>query len=242
MHADAVEAAGQQGTAGADDATAFEHAQHVRQAGGTAVQHRAGLMARHQVAVVGVGPVGKDLVGHPQARRTPGHRQLRQGWRQQDQICVDGLHRRGDGGRHRGVLAGHVVHRAVRLDVRHPLSLRLRHAHQRTHLVGQHRRQLARRQLHHAPAETLQVGERRVRAQADTGCCRQAHGVGHDQRIAGMEAASHVGRPDDGQQRGVVAHAPGAEAFAEVGVQVDVHGRSPSGCCASMMPLTRLLS
>jgi hypothetical protein len=41
-----------------------------------------------------------------------------------------------------------------------------------------------------------------------------------------MEAAGHVGGGDDVQQRLVLAHAPGAEAFAEVCVQVDVHGGS----------------
>ena len=43
-------------------------------------------------------------------------------------------------------------------------------------------------------------------------------------RIAGMEAAGDVGRTDDAQHRRIVAHLPGAEAFAEVAVEVDLCG------------------
>ena len=42
--------------------------------------------------------------------------------------------------------------------------------------------------------------------------------------VARMKAAGDVGRADDAQHRRIVAHLPGAEAFAEVAVEVDLCG------------------
>ncbi len=48
------------------------------------------------------------------------------------------------------------------------------------------------------------------------------HGVG----VAGMEAAGDTGRADHGHQIGIVADVVGAEAFADVGVEIDLHGHA----------------
>ena len=58
-------------------------------------------------------------------------------------------------------------------------------------------------------------------ANADPLGQREPHRAAHDERVAGMEAARQVGAADDLQQRRIVAHLPGAEAFAKVGVEVD---------------------
>ena len=103
------------------------------------------------------------------------------------------------------------------------LAGRAGHAAQCTELVGDHRRQLAGVDLHHAAAETLAIGEADVRADVDAPRGGGADRALHDHRVAGVEAAGHVGRRHHAEQRLVVAHAPGAVAFAEVRVEVDVH-------------------
>jgi hypothetical protein len=48
---------------------------------------------------------------------------------------------------------------------------------------------------------------------------RPAHAAAHGGGVAGMPAAGDVGGADQGQQLFV-----GVAAFAEVGIQIDVHG------------------
>jgi hypothetical protein len=105
-------------------------------------------------------------------------------------------------------------------------------------LVDQHRLQFGCRKLHDPPAETLQVGKRRMRTEADAGGQRLPDRTPHHQGIAGMKTAGDVGRADDTQQFGIAAHLPGAKAFAEIGVEIDpaCHHSSPA---ASTTPLTR---
>src|SRR5260370_11970773 len=59
-----------------------------------------------------------------------------------------------------------------------------------------------------------------MRADGDALVDCQLHGAMNGARITGMEAAGDVGRGDMIQQRRVVAHFPGAEAFAHVAVQI----------------------
>jgi hypothetical protein len=60
-----------------------------------------------------------------------------------------------------------------------------------------------------------------MRPEADAGGQRQHHRTAHQQRVAGMKAAGDVGGADDAQQLVVAAHSPGAEAFAEISVEID---------------------
>jgi hypothetical protein len=52
---------------------------------------------------------------------------------------------------------------------------------------------------------------------------RELDGTVDHRRISGVKAAGNVGRRDDLQEPEVVAHRPGSEALAEVGVEVDLH-------------------
>jgi hypothetical protein len=89
-------------------------------------------------------------------------------------------------------------------------------------LVDQHRFEFGGRKLHCPPAETLQVGKRRMCAEADAGSQCLLDRAAHHQRIAGMETTGDVGRADDVQQFVIAAHFPGPEAFTQIGVEIDL--------------------
>ena len=244
MHADAVDRGRQMPAGDADQRPRLQHPLHVRPAGLGAMQHRAGLRTRHELAVVLVRPVREHLQRHPQTSALASPGQCRVGRGQQDQVPVQGPHRPRHGFRQRRIRASHVAQRAMGLHVRHPAPFRRRHALQRADLVDQPCLQFRRRQVHAAPAEALQIGKRRVRAEADPARQRRTHGLAHHQRVTGMEAAGDVRAGHHIEHGGVVAHRPGAEAFAEVGVEVDRvqghrHLRQVQGSARSM-PLTRL--
>ena len=225
VHAQAVHRRGQHLAAARDQAAGLQHASHVGDDGVAAVQHGAGLAPGHQHAGIGVGPVGIGLASHLQPGAAPGALQRRQGRGQQDQVAVDGAHRARDDIGQRVVLAGLVAERAVRLDVHEPGALGRGDASQGAHLVDDGGLKLGRRHLHRPAAEALQVRVGRVRARAHARGHGGADGAAHDQRVPRMEAAGDVGRPHHLQQGLVVAHGPGAEGFAEIGVQIDLHVR-----------------
>ena len=104
-----------------------------------------------------------------------------------------------------------------------PCAFRRGHRGERTELVEHCGFEFGGRHLHGPPAKALQVGEGGVGTEAGAAVTRRAHGVAHHQRVAGMEAAGDVGRIDDRQQRLIVAHLPGAEGFAQIGVQIELH-------------------
>src|SRR5262249_33383772 len=80
----------------------------------------------------------------------------------------------------------------------------------------------------HAAAKTPQIVEGGVSAYGDAVAFGELAGAVHDGGIARMPAASDAGRGDDAEHRLVVAHLPGAEAFTEVGIEIDAHDGSPS--------------
>src|SRR6185503_14171494 len=114
-----------------------------------------------------------------------------------------------------------VAERAMRLDVRDAVADQRRHPRRRAHLVGDQARDLLRRERDAAPPEAPEVGEAGMGAHGDAAFLRRGHRRGHDLRVAGVEAAGDVGAGDETQHRAVVAHAPGAEAFRHVAVEVD---------------------
>ena len=86
-----------------------------------------------------------------------------------------------------------------------------------------------------APSESHEVVIPHLRA--DTHVGGDSVGAGSQQRgrIAGVEPARDVGAGDDAQHGGVVAECPGAEAFAEIGVEVDTHSSTLGETRACLM-------
>ena len=71
-------------------------------------------------------------------------------------------------------------------------------------------------------------------ADADAKFLGELHGLPHDHRIRGMEAASDIGSIDERHQRSIVADAVEAEAFAHVTVHFDKvhrHFRCTTALC-----------
>jgi hypothetical protein len=71
------------------------------------------------------------------------------------------------------------------------------------------------------PPESDQVGIGHMSPDSDTAGSCHGHRAVHRARVAGVEAAGDVGAGHLIQQCLVRAHHPGAEALAEVGVEVD---------------------
>ena len=123
---------------------------------------------------------------------------------------------------------GGVVERAVRLDVADPGALGPGDAVQRGQLVQDVGGELGRLDVDEPAAEAgeVAVGDLRPDGHA-RGSGAGAHAA-HGRRVAGVEAARHVGAGDEAEQRLVVTQPPDAEALPEVGVEVDgaAHRRS----------------
>ena len=86
---------------------------------------------------------------------------------------------------------------------------------------------LAHRQ--HAATEADPVGEAGMGADSHAVLACQREGFGHDDGVAGMEAAGDVATRDDAEHRPIVAHDVDAETFAAIAVEVDSRHVGPSG-------------
>ena len=87
----------------------------------------------------------------------------------------------------------HVAERPVKAHVRDPMPSRIGDASERPELIDHVMRQFVRIGLDRPAAETHQVRESDVRTQVDTVRECKPHGLVHDDRIAGVIAAGHVG-------------------------------------------------
>src|SRR5438552_9367477 len=102
-----------------------------------------------------------------------------------------------------------------------PGARRAREGLDRSSLVDDQVVHLLRLDLHDAPAEAQQVGKRRMGADRDAALYGERDGLADGGRIAAVEAAGDVRRADERHDAGVVAHLPGAVAFAHVAVEID---------------------
>jgi len=93
----------------------------------------------------------------------------------------------------RRVFHGHVVKRAVGLDVLQPRTLEFCDGLHAADLDGHHVPDLFERHVHIAPAETDQIREPRMRPQRRAAGQGQRHGFTHHSRIAGVVPAGDVG-------------------------------------------------
>jgi hypothetical protein len=97
-------------------------------------------------------------------------------------------------------------------------------------LIGDEVFKLARRDARHAPSpEVLEIGETGMRTNGHALEPGQLRGSAHDLRVACVEAAGDIGCRDDVEHGGIVTHGPGAEAFADIRVEIDFHLYVSSG-------------
>ncbi len=75
--------------------------------------------------------------------------------------------------------------------------------------------------LHRATSKALKVRQARVRANRNPMLYSQSDSGFDGRPIASVESAGDIRGCDPGHERCVVAHLPGAEAFAHVGIQID---------------------
>ena len=116
---------------------------------------------------------------------------------------------------------GHVVERAVRLDVLQPLLAR--EGGQRADLVDDVVADLGRRRRQVAAAEPAQVGKARVRPDRRRRAPRPARPCARiHPGSPGVESARDVRRRDVADDLAVEPKRVGAEAFAHVAVEVDL--------------------
>lgn len=188
------------------------------------VMHRAAKPPRRQPAVRQVGAIGEGLeqqrhvglVGQFQLAAVVG-----QGQHHQRQALAIGGAGVEHGAQQLIVADQVVVQRAMRLDIGHLGTEGTAESVQRTDLVQHHGMHLFGRAGQRAPAEAAQVGIGRVRADAHAMAYRQLHRAPHGERVASVEAASQVGLVNQRHAVDIVAHAPGAKAFAHVAVEQD---------------------
>ena len=196
---------------------------HAARHGLRIVQHRPRLPARYQGTLRRIGPVGKRLGHHGQPLGAcPAHqRRSRQCHEHQRRIgCPN---RRDHVPCLPLVVCNGVVERAVRLDVAHRRACGTGEPLQRPDLVDHVGHQIGTGHVHVAPPEPRQIAVADMRPHRHPACRRRTQRGQNARRIAGMEATGHIGTGDDVEHRGIISHLPGAQALAQVAVQID-HG------------------
>jgi hypothetical protein len=91
---------------------------------------------------------------------------------------------------------GHIAQRAMKAHVCHAMATGAR-CRQRAELVDHMAGQLVRVDLHRPAAEAPRSGKPTCAPMSTPRAWRQAHRAVHDDRVAGMEAAGHVGGRDE---------------------------------------------
>ena len=213
----------------ADDRSFAHHRRDARGSLLGIVQHRAGKLARDQVAGIVIGAVGINLARHSEAQLIRRAFEFGAGHHDIDQLAVDGGDGVADSERRRAVDRSEVGQCAVRLDMADAVADRPRHPLQGADLVHDHLFDvLGLLALKLAPPKPPDVEKARMCADPDAVFLGQAYRVEHDKRIAAVKAAGDIRRRDDLQHLGVAAHRPGAKALAHVAVEVDhVHRSFP---------------
>ena len=188
--------------------------------------------AGDQRAVGVVGPVGEGLGDRPQSRIVGADKESGTGQTQDGEFGVESS----DCPHHRLrllVIANDaVVERTMGFDVGDPGAVGSGHAVESGDLVQHIGLELTGSDVHRSAAETGQIVVAHVRSDRDAtfGGCR--HGSAHHHGVPGVETTRDVGTGDDIEHGGVITHRPLAEAFAQIGVQIDrgghvVHGAVP---------------
>jgi hypothetical protein len=183
------------------------------------LDQRAGLAARHEAAVGHVAAVGEHFFHRREAGAARGVDHVAAGEAEEFERGVEAAHRLAERIGELGLLHRLVVELAMRLHVRELPALGLDDRGERADLVEHVGDDLVGRQMHGAAAEVLAVRKARVRADGHAMFDGPAHALAHGLGVARVPAAGDVGGAHEAQQRFVAAR-----AFAEVGIEVDVHG------------------
>lgn len=182
------------------------------------VVQRTRRAALDQRAIGVVAAVGEHFFLHAQAGLARHGDHLAAGEAEEHEVGIVVAYRAHDGLAQLCVAHGHVVERAMRLHMGQLAALCPDDAIERADLVqhvGVNGLGVA---LHLGTAKVVAIGKARVRADGDAVGQRPLDGLQHGGGIAGVPAAGDIGRTDQREQRFVVA-----AAFAEVGVEVDLH-------------------
>ena len=185
------------------------------------VQHGALFPARREASVLGIGAVGENLLRDLEAgpRRRRPLLAARDGEKGQARIDLgDGV---GDGLRDLGVALGEIGERAMRLHIADLMPGEPRQSLRRANLIGDGVLDLGGRHGERAAPEARKIGKGDMRADGDAGGFRGAKALRHDFRVPRVKTAGDIGAGDEPQHGRVVAHAPDAKTFAEIGVEID---------------------
>ena len=221
MDADAVDSDRNLRAVEGDDGAGLQHGQDPRGGRLGIMDHGARLLARHEIAGLGIGAVGEDLPRRSHAAALGSALDLGAGDGQDHQLPVHGLDRACDRVGGRRILRCPIGKRAMGLHVGDAMAGQGRHAHGGAQLIGDQTLDLARRISHGTAPEPLKVGIAGMGADGDTRLLGRSERLGHDLGIPGMEAAGDIDAGDDAQHGAIVAHAPIAEAFSQIAIQID---------------------
>ncbi|MCY1217620.1 hypothetical protein D9M72_295390 [compost metagenome] len=232
MNADGPDLHRQQGAFDGLHTARLDHSQHTRGHFLGLMQDRTGQFAGDQATVGGIGPVGEDLRACAHAEFFRDACGMAIGIREQNQCAIHRSNGSHDGTGHAGVDLREVAQCTMRLHVGDRMTRELCHAHGGTDLVGDELLDLGLGRWQLPTAEPPEIGIAGMGPHRDAQFLGACEGPRHDMGVSCVHPASDVRGTDDFEDRVVVAHLPGAEAFAQVGVQVDrsrdacrIHGR-----------------
>ena len=189
--------------------------------------HRAGLIARHKLAIGLIGAVGKNLGKTGQTRGLGCGFQFGAGNRQKRKITRQGAGGAGNGIGHATIGSGQIGQRAMGFDIGDLNPRHGRSPHQSTDLHRNHPLDLGFAHRDHPPAKTQRVGIARMRANPHALGLRQKQRRHHCVGVRGMAATGNIGRGDTAQNGSIIAHGPRTKAFAQIRIQVDLHVNPP---------------
>ena len=104
----------------------------------------------------------------------------------------------------------------MKTHVRHRAACCPGYSGQSAELVNHISRQFSRVGLYSSSTEAQQVWESHMSTNVNATGLGHTHCLVHEHRVTRVVTAGNVGRGDKFHERVIVAHAPGAEAFAQV--------------------------
>ncbi len=186
------------------------------------MDHRSWIATGNELSVWLVTPVGKDLREHAKACIPGDNFELRARDGQDRQVTTDQLYGVDNGLRYICVARRQIAKRPMELHVTNRDWHQRCNSLQGTDLGSDHTADLIVGHRDDSPTETFAIGVARVGANADTIASSNRECAKHGLGVARVAAAGDIRTRHHGQHRLVVAHRPGSETFAQVGVQINL--------------------